>query len=169
MDLEVSRLKGVKMLVLDVDGVMTDCRIFLSDSGEWRRQFSIRDGYGIQRLIQAGYKTAIITGSKAVDIRERAKVLGIHYFYDGNLDKLPQFEKLMKEAGLKPEDCAYVGDDLFDMPILMKVSFAATVPDAMEEVIEVSHYVTKRPAGNGAVREVCDMIIKYGALAQGRV
>jgi 3-deoxy-D-manno-octulosonate 8-phosphate phosphatase (KDO 8-P phosphatase) len=167
MGLEVSRLKSVKMLILDVDGVMTDCRVFLDSVGEWRRHYSIRDGYGIKRLMDAGYKTAIITGSKAKDIEERAKVLGIHHFYQGNLDKYPAFQKLLAETGLKPEECAFVGDDLFDIPILEKVSFAATVPEAMEEVIEISDYVTKRPGGNGAVREVCEIILKYGALSKG--
>lgn len=155
------------MLILDVDGVMTDCRVFLDSDGEWRRQYSIRDGYGIQRLIQAGYKTAIITGSKAKDIEARAKILGIHHFFQGNLDKLPAFKKLLADSGLKSEECAYMGDDLFDIPVLKEVSFAATVPDAMEEVLEVSDYVTKRPAGNGAVREICEIILKYGAFSKG--
>ena len=153
------------MLVLDVDGVLTDCRIFLDSSGEWRRMFSIRDGYGITRLNEAGYKTAIITGSKAKDIQERAKVLGIHHFYQGNLNKIPAFESLLKETGFSAEEVAYVGDDLFDMPILNQVGFSATVPDAMDEVREIVHYITNRPGGNGAVREICDFIIKFGAYA----
>ena len=161
----ISHLKKIKLLALDVDGVLTDCKIFLDTDGEWRRLFSIRDGYGIKRLHEAGYQTAIITASKAKDIKARAKTLEISHFHEGNLDKLSELKILMKRTGLKPVEIAYIGDDLFDMPVLETVGFAATVPDAMEEVFEVVEYVTKRPGGNGAVREICDMILKYGALA----
>lgn len=150
---------------MDVDGVLTDCRVFMDSDGQWKRQFSIRDGYGIARLIEAGYKTAVVTGSKSKDIETRVKALGIHYFFEGSIDKLPAFEKLQKETGFSPEEIAYMGDDLFDIPILEKVGFAATVSDAMEEVIEIVDYIAKRPAGNGAVREVCDLIFKNGALS----
>jgi 3-deoxy-D-manno-octulosonate 8-phosphate phosphatase (KDO 8-P phosphatase) len=160
------RLKKIKMLVLDVDGVLTDCRVFMDSDGQWKRQFSIRDGYGIVRLMEAGYKTAIITGSKAKDIEERAKGLGINYFYQGNLDKVPAFENLMSASGLSADEMVYMGDDLFDIPLLKRVGFSATVPEAMEEVIETVDYVTKRPGGNGAVREICDFILRYGAFSE---
>ena len=124
MSLEVSRLKNVKMLVLDVDGVLTDCRIFLDANGEWKRFFSIRDGVGLKFLKDAGYKLAVITGTKAVDIQARVKVLGIHYFYEGAMDKGPSFENLVKDSGLKPQEMAYVGDDVFDIPLMEKVCFA---------------------------------------------
>ncbi|GIL18011.1 MAG: 3-deoxy-D-manno-octulosonate 8-phosphate phosphatase [Oligoflexia bacterium] len=166
MDLEVSRLRKIKLLALDVDGVLTDCRVFLDSSGEWRRLFSIRDGYGLKRLIEAGYKTAIITGTRAQDIRERAKALGIHYFYEGHLNKGPVLDELAKEASLNLSEIAYMGDDIFDVPVLQKVGFAASVPDAMDEALKVSHYITRRPAGNGAVREICDFIVQYGAFAE---
>lgn len=165
MALEVSRLKNVKMLVLDVDGVLTDTRIFMDASGEWRRFFSIRDGVGIKRLIESGYKTAVITGSKAQDIRARVKSLGIHYFYEDALDKGPAFEKLCQDSGIQKFEMAYVGDDIFDIPLLKSVGFAATVPEAVEEVKEVAHYITERAGGLGAVREVCDFIYRFGANA----
>jgi 3-deoxy-D-manno-octulosonate 8-phosphate phosphatase (KDO 8-P phosphatase) len=158
------RLSHIKMLLLDVDGVLTDCRIFLDASGEWRRLFSIRDGYGIKMLLDLGYKVGIITASKSKDISERARTLGLTYFFEGSLDKVPAFEAAMKDAGLLPHEVAYMGDDLFDIPILQKVGFAATVNDAMEDVQEIVHYRARRPAGNGAVREVCDLIRKNGAL-----
>jgi len=158
-----TQLKKIKMIILDVDGVLTDCRVFLDSDGQWKRFFSIRDGYGIARLIESGYKTAVITGSKSKDIEARVKGLGIHYFFEGSIEKLPAFEKILKETGLSPDEVAYMGDDLFDIPLLERVGFAATVPDAMEEVLEIVDYVTRRPGGNGAVREVCDLIFKYGA------
>ena len=157
------RLSNIKMLLLDVDGILTDCRIFLDSNGEWRRMFSIRDGYGIKMLLDLGYKVGIITASKSKDIGERAKALGLTYFFEGSLDKVPSFEAAMKDAGLSPHEVAYMGDDLFDMPLLKRAGFAATVHDAMEDVQEVVHYIAKRPAGNGAVREVCDLIRKNGA------
>lgn len=153
------------MLVLDVDGILTDCKIFLDSDGEWKRIYSVRDGVGIKALIEANYKVAIITGANAVDVRTRVKMLGIHYLYEGSMDKVPAFEKLQKESGLSPHEMAYMGDDFFDLPILNQVQFSATVPDAMDDVVKSVQYITKRPAGNGAVREVCDYILKYGFYA----
>ena len=158
-------MKKIKLLIMDVDGVLTDCRVFLDSDGHWKRLFSIRDGYGITRLMEAGYKTAVITGSKAIDIEKRVQGLGIHYFFQGSTDKLPAFQQLQKDTGLSPEEMAYIGDDLFDIPLLEKVGFAATVPEAMEDVLEVVDYVTRRPGGNGAVREICDYIFKFGAFS----
>ncbi|MGZ6473306.1 MAG: KdsC family phosphatase [Bdellovibrio sp.] len=153
------------MLVLDVDGVLTDTRMWF-DGTEWRRFFSVRDGVGIKRLIDTGYKIAIITGSKTEDIRSRVKSLGIQYFYEGALDKEPSFLQLQKDSGVKPDEMAYVGDDIFDIPLIKSVAFSATVPEAVEEVVEVADYVTRRPGGCGAVREICDYIYKYGAFSR---
>lgn len=162
MALDVQKLKSVKMLVLDVDGVLTDCRLWMDSDGEWKRIYSVRDGVGIKALAEAGYKLAIITGAKAKDVNARAKMLGFHYLYEGALDKWPSFEKLIQESGIQPSEMAYVGDDIFDIPLIKAVAFGATVPEAVDEVIESAQYVTKRPGGNGAVREVCNFILKYG-------
>ncbi|KHD89919.1 MAG: hypothetical protein OM95_02210 [Bdellovibrio sp. ArHS] len=164
MTLEISKLKNIKMLVLDVDGVLTDTRMWF-DGKEWRRFYSVRDGVGIKRIMEAGYKVAVITGSKAEDIRARVKSLGIHFLFEGALDKEPSFLQLQKESGLNPEEMAYVGDDIFDIPLLQAVAFGATVPEAVDEVLEIADYVTRRPGGCGAVREVCDYIYKYGAFS----
>jgi 3-deoxy-D-manno-octulosonate 8-phosphate phosphatase (KDO 8-P phosphatase) len=161
-----AKLAKVKMLVLDVDGVLTDTRLWF-DGKEWRRFFSIRDGVGIKRIMEAGYQVAVITGSKAEDIRARVKALGINYLYEGAADKVPSFMKLQEESGIDATEMAYVGDDIFDVPLLTEVAFGATVPEAVEEVFEVAHYVTRRPGGCGAVREVCDYIYKYGAFSSG--
>lgn len=154
------RLQNIRMLVLDVDGIMTDCRIFMDGDNEWRRMFSIRDGYGLAQLKKAGFKTAVITGSKARDIQERVRHLKIDFFFEGNLEKLNCLEELSQTSGVAYNQMAYMGDDDFDIPVLKVVGFAATVPDALEDVLKISHYVTKRPAGNGAVREVCELLIK---------
>lgn len=166
MGLDVQRLKSIKMLVLDVDGVLTDCRLWMDSNGEWKRIYSVRDGVGIKALTEAGYKLAIITGSIATDVRARAKMLGFDYFYEGAVDKWPSFEKLQKESGLNASEIAYVGDDIFDIPLIKSVAFGVTVPEAVDEVIECAHYVTKRAGGNGAVREVCNFILKYGFYAK---
>lgn len=165
MGLEIDRLRFVEMLVLDVDGVLTDCRIWMDSDGEWKRFFSIRDGVGIKRLMESGYSVAIITGSRSADIRQRAQNLGISYFYEGALDKEPAFVDLQEKSGVSPDRMAYVGDDIFDLPLLAKVRFAATVPEAVDEVKDAVHYVTRRRGGEGAVREVCDFIHRYGAFA----
>lgn len=154
------------MLVLDVDGILTDCRITLDSNGEWKRFYSVRDGVGIKALIENGYKVAIITGANAIDVRARVKMLGIHYLYEGSTDKMPAFLDLQQKSGFSPDEMAYMGDDYFDIPLLNKVRFSATVPDAMDEVISTVQYITKRPAGNGAVREICDYILKYGYYAK---
>ena len=166
MGLDVQKLKSVKMLVLDVDGVLTDCRLWMDSDGEWKRIYSVRDGVGIKALGAAGYKLAIITGAQASDVRARAKMLGFDYFYEGAADKVPFFAKLQADSGMSPSEMAYVGDDVFDIPLLQAVAFGATVPEAVDEVIECSQYVTKRPGGNGAVREICDFILKYGFYAK---
>ncbi len=150
------------MLILDVDGIMTDCRLWMDSDGKWKRIYSVRDGVGIKALIEAGYKIAVITGATADDVRARVKMLGIHYLFEGALNKVPPFEELQKQTGINPNEMAYMGDDHFDLPILNAVQFSATVPDAMDEVLEAVQYVTRRPAGNGAVREVCDYILRYG-------
>lgn len=165
MSIDISKLAKIKMLVLDVDGILTDCKIFLDSNGEWKRFYSIRDGVGIKRLIESGYTLAIITGSKAIDVRERVKMLGIHHLFEGALDKIPAFEELQKITGIQPHEMAYMGDDYFDVPILQRVGFAATVSDALDEAKEVVQYIAKRPAGNGAVREVCDLIYQHGSLS----
>lgn len=157
-------LKNIKMLVLDVDGIMTDCKIWLDTDGEWKRFFCIRDGVGIRALIDKGFKVAVITGSKSLDIQKRVKHLGFHYFYEGASDKTPSFEDLILKSGVSPEQMAYMGDDVFDIPLLKRVGFAATVPEAVSVVHKAVHYVTKNHGGDGAVREVCDMILEAQGL-----
>lgn len=156
--LDTHTLSKVKLLILDVDGVLTDCRIWYDSPGKWKRFYSIRDGVGLKELMKVGVRTAVITGSESEDIRERVKSLQIEFLYEGALDKIPSFEDLLEQADLSPEEVAYIGDDIYDIPLLERVGFAATVPEAVDEVKKIAHYITQRPGGNGAVREVCDMI-----------
>lgn len=159
-----SKISKIRLLLLDVDGILTDCRIFMDSNNEWRRQFSLRDGYGIQLLLEQGIQVGFITASKALDIEARAKKLKITYYYAGNLNKLPAFNEIKMISGFSSEQIAYMGDDLFDLPILKIVGFSATVSDAMEEVKNQVDYIANKPAGNGAVREICDLIIKFALM-----
>lgn len=164
---EYERLRKIKLLAFDVDGILTDCRVFMDSNGEWKRFFCVRDGAGIKRVIDAGYQVALITGSKANDIRQRAKILGIQHLYEGSVDKKPAFEDLLKKTGLKSDEISYMGDDYFDIPLLKQVGFAATVPECVPDVKEVVHWVTSVSGGQGAAREICDFIYKFGALSKG--
>lgn len=150
----------IKLLILDVDGVLTDCRIWYDSPGKWKRFYSIRDGVGLKELMKVGVRTAVITGSESEEIRERVKSLHIEFLYEGAMDKMPSFQDLIEQTELAPDEIAYIGDDIYDIPLLERVGFAATVPEAVDEVKQIVQYVTKRPGGNGAVREVCDLIRK---------
>lgn len=143
---------------------MTDGSIFLSDSGEWRRFFNIRDGLGIVQVRERGYKIAIITTSLAQDIRERAKRLKFDYFYEGAEDKISAFADLMKCSGLRADEIAYMGDDHMDIPVLAKCGFSAAPADAHPAAMAKAMYVARANGGRGAVRELCDLLLEKGPL-----
>ena len=152
------RIKKIKMLILDVDGVMTDGRIWWIEGTGWTRAFSIKDGYGLKILMQAGFDVAVISGGDSKSVRERAKFLGIKHVYLGDENKMIALEKIIKATGLQADEMAFVGDELFDIPVLKAVGFSATVPHAVNEVKEIVHYITEEPGGFGAVREIADLI-----------
>ncbi|MEI7973207.1 MAG: HAD hydrolase family protein [Bdellovibrio sp.] len=158
--MKLSSLRKIQLLALDVDGILTDNLIWMTDSGEWRRTFSIKDGYGLVRLREAGFDLAIMTGSQSRDIDERVRILNIKHYYPGSTDKWSSFQKLLKTTGLRPEEVAYMGDDFFDLPVLQSVGFSATAPEALVEVRRAVDHVTYAPGGNGAVREVCELLLK---------
>ncbi len=162
----IQRLSKIKMLIMDVDGVMTDGRIILGDDGDWKRFYSVRDGAGLVFMREAGYKTGIITGAAAADVKKRAEHLKIDYLFQSQVDKGPAFDEIKKMSGYTNEEISYIGDDLYDIPVLRQVGFAATVPGGMDPVKEVCHYITRGPEGNGALRELCDLILKYGFHSQ---
>ena len=150
------------MLVMDVDGIMTDTRIMLDANGEWKRFFSVRDGVGIQQLRKHNYKTAVITGACSEDVRKRMQHLKIDYFFENKLDKAPAYEELKEEAGMSDDEIAYIGDDIFDIPLLQMAAFSASVPEAVAEVRKECDYITVNKGGYGAVRELCDLILRHG-------
>ncbi len=158
------RLSRVRLLVMDVDGVMTDGRIVLDGEGNEWKFFNVRDGHGIVMLHRIGVETAIITGRSSKVVERRAKELSIGHVYQGAHNKLEVYEELKRKLGLSDEQVCYIGDDVVDMPIMSRVGFAVAVADAHPEVKKVAHYVTAMPGGRGAVREVAEMIIR----AKGR-
>ena len=162
MEVNIDKVKNIKMLVMDVDGILTDARIILDSSLGWKRFFSVRDGVGIHQLRHNGYKTAIITGSHSEDVRKRAQHLKIDHFFENKLDKGPAYEELKKLSGFADNEICYIGDDIFDIPLLKQVGFSATVPEAVEEVIKECDYITNRNGGYGAIRDLCQLILKHG-------
>ena len=156
------KIKKVRMLILDVDGVMTDGRIWWIEGTGWTRAFSIKDGYGLKLLMKAGFDVAVISGGDSKSVRERAQFLGIKHVYLGDENKLVALEKIRGATGLTNDQFAFVGDELFDIPVLKIVGFSATVPHAVSEVKEEVDYVTQEPGGFGAVREVADLIRTAG-------
>jgi 3-deoxy-D-manno-octulosonate 8-phosphate phosphatase (KDO 8-P phosphatase) len=153
-----SRLSGIRLLCLDVDGVLTDGHLYWSEGGVFWQKFNVRDGYGIKLLQALGIEVAILSGGDVRSARDRAAGLDIRHAYFGLTDKLATFHEVARDVGVTLAESAFIGDELVDVPLLERVGFAATVPDAVEEVRRVVHYVTTRPGGDGAVREVCDMI-----------
>jgi len=153
------RCARVKLLLLDVDGVLTDGRLYFGPGGEVIKVFHVRDGYGLKLWHDAGFRSGIISGRNSDIVSIRASELGIHFVYQGNDDKLLALNEIAAEARVLLDEIAFVGDDLLDIPVLEKVGLAVAVADAPEEVKQDSHNVTKIPGGRGAVREVIDMLL----------
>ncbi len=153
-----SRLKKIKLLILDVDGVLTDGNVFWIEGQGWTRNFNVKDGYGMKILMKAGIDVAIISGGDSHDVRKRMEFLKIKHVFLGDEDKLKALDKILAATGLPADQVAFVGDELFDIPVMERVGFSATVPHAVEAVKRHAHYVTESPGGFGAVREVTDAI-----------
>ncbi len=159
-----NRLKKIRLLILDVDGVMTDGRIFWLESHGWTRYFHIKDGYGLKLLMKAGIQVAVISGGDSKDVRIRMEFLKIPYVFLGDENKVIALDKITEATGLTHDQMAFMGDDLFDIPVLEKMGFSATVPHAVDPVKERVHYITESAGGWGAVREIADAIRKSQGL-----
>ncbi len=159
-----ARLKKIKLFILDVDGVMTDGRVFWLEEHGWTRHFHVKDGYGLKLLMKNGIQCAVISGGDSKDVRTRMEFLKIAHIFLGDEDKLTALNKIIASTGLPTEQMAFMGDELFDIPVMEKVGFSATVPHAVDPVKARAHYVTETPGGWGAVREVADAIRKAQGL-----
>ena len=153
------KAKEVKLLLLDVDGVLTNGSISYTDEGSEMKTFNSRDGFGMNLLRQAEVEIGLITARSSKALNRRAQDLNLTRVYQGKRNKVAVFEEIIAEMQLTPQQVAYMGDDWLDLALLTKVGFSATVADAVPEVIEAVDYVARCPGGNGAVREVCDLIL----------
>lgn len=158
-DILALRAREIRLLTCDVDGVLTDGSLYYGDDGKEMKVFSSLDGVGIKMLALAGVTVAWITGSNAPSVAYRAQALGVVHLVQGAMDKLTPWDALRAELRLPPSACAHVGDDLPDLPILVRCGLAVSVPHAPAAVRDRSHYVTLREGGAGAVREVCELIL----------
>lgn len=158
------KVRAVRLLVLDVDGVLTDGSIIYDDAGLETKAFNVKDGHGIKLLRRAGLEAAVITARTSRVVELRAADLSIEMLFQGATDKRAAFAELLERTGLSAAETAYVGDDVVDLPVLSRAGFSVAVADAVAEVKERVHYVTSLPGGRGAVREVCELILK----TQGR-
>jgi len=158
------RAKNIRLLILDVDGVLTDGRLYFGPQGETLKVFHVRDGHGIKMLQRAGIEVAFLSGRRSDAAYHRAKELGVSRFYEGSRDKVTVLEEIMGAMQIEAAAVAAVGDELVDLPLFSRVGLGVAVADAAPEVKAASHWVTNLPGGRGAVREVCDLLLK----AQGK-
>ena|SRR5256885_7909601 len=158
------RAARIKLLLMDCDGVLTDGRITLLENGDDQKSFHVRDGHGLVLLHRAGLHSGIISGRTSSAVVRRAHDLGIRFVRQGALDKIAVYEALLAEAGIEESEIAFIGDDVTDIPLMQRAEFAVAVSDAVPETRAVAHYITQLPGGFGAVREVCELILK----SQGR-
>ncbi len=155
-----SRIERVRMIVLDVDGVLTNGQIFFGNSGELFKQFSVQDGMGISLARQAGLRVAVITGRTSDIVRLRSAELKIDDVYQGSMSKEQALDDLLAKYSLSAEEVCYIGDDLIDLPVLLRVGLPCAVANAVREVKAAAVYTAVREGGRGAVREIIEMILK---------
>ena len=150
---------GIRLLVLDVDGVLTDGRLYFGPQGEALKLFHVRDGHGIRQLDQAGIEVAVISGRRSKMVDLRCHELGVSHVYQGVDDKISAFQRLCSRLDIEASACACVGDDVLDVPLMRTVALAFAVADAHPEARRAADIVTTLPGGCGAVREVCDYLL----------
>ncbi|MBC7414783.1 MAG: HAD hydrolase family protein [Herminiimonas sp.] len=154
------RAAGVRLMIFDVDGILTDGSLHLGADGELLKSFNVLDGHGIKLLQQSGIATAIISARASPIVLRRATDLSIEHVIQGVHDKRQAFTQLLQTTGLPASACGFIGDDWLDLPLLLQVGFAASVPNGHAEVRSRVHYVTEAHGGRGAAREVCDLILR---------
>lgn len=161
----LEKAEQIRLVIFDVDGVLTDGSLFIGDDGQEYKAFHSRDGHGMKMLQASGVEIGIITGRTSQVVKHRMDSLGIHHVYQGKLEKLPAFEELVAKLGLPPHQVAYVGDDVVDLPVMRRVGLAVAVQDAHPLVKQHAHWTTDHGGGRGAARDVCELIMR----AQGKL
>ena len=158
------RALGIRMLLLDVDGILTDGKLYFDHEGNEMKAFDTRDGLGIKAVQRSGIDVAVITGRSSGAVSHRMRQLGIQHVYQGREDKLSAFLDLLEKTGLKENEVCFAGDDWIDIPVLLRVGLAVSVADADDSVKQRAHWITERKGGDAAVREICNLLLK----AQGK-
>ena len=153
------RIQAIRLVAFDVDGILTDGGLYLTDSGEEFKRFNSLDGHGLKMLKASGVELAIITGRTSRCVELRAKNLGITRLYQGVEDKWGTMQTLLAELNLAAEAAAYMGDDVVDLPVMRRMGLSISVPNAPQVVRDHAHYLTQREGGHGAVREACELIM----------
>ena len=161
MDQELKeRAEKIKLVIFDVDGVLTDGSLYYDNHGQEFKAFHSRDGHGMKMLRENGVEIALITGRTSQIVLHRAENLKIEHIYQGQLDKLPAYLDIQKKLGLDADQISYMGDDVVDLPVMTKVGFAVAVQDAHPLVIKKAHWQTPHPGGKGAARDLCELLLK---------
>jgi len=156
----IDKAASIKLVIFDVDGVLTDGRLFFGDDGQEYKSFHARDGLGMKLLLESGVEIGIITARRSELVKHRMENLGIKHVYQGQLDKLAAFEILIQKLGLPAEAVAYVGDDIVDLPVMRRVGLSITVQDAHPLAMQHAHWQTPHCGGAGAARDVCELIMR---------
>lgn len=155
----LKKAADIRLVIFDVDGVLTDGSLYLGNNGEELKAFNIKDGLGMKMLLDSGVEIGIITGRSSQLVADRMQSLGIRHIYQGQKEKLPAYERLKQELGLEDRQIAYMGDDLIDLPLMLRTGLSVTVADAYALVKEHAHWQTTLPGGRGAARELCELIM----------
>ncbi|SFN01156.1 KdsC family phosphatase [Thermodesulforhabdus norvegica] len=157
---QIDRIKRIRLMLFDVDGVLTDGKIIYLDNGVEMKMFDVQDGHGMKLLIRAGIEVGLITGRYCRTVERRAEEIGIKHVYQNAKIKLEALEQILARTGLKEQEVGYMGDDLIDIPVMKRVGWAVTVPNANIHVFPYAHHITRKSGGNGACREVCEILLK---------
>jgi len=169
MDSILKLASDIRLIIFDIDGVLTNGTLFLGDDGQEYKAFNSRDGHGMRMLQECGLHAAIITGRKSSVVEHRMRDLGIDIVYQGFRDKRPAFASLLKKTGLQPAQIAYMGDDVVDLPVMTRVGMAIATADAHPFVLQHADYVTSAAGGAGAAREAIETILKAQGLLQDKL
>lgn len=165
----VEKAKKIKLVIFDVDGVLTDGSLFFGDDGQEYKAFNAKDGHGMKMLQQSGVEVAIITARQSQLVEHRMKNLEVKHVYQGQKDKLPAFKSLIEKLKIHSDEVAYVGDDVVDLPIMIRVGLAISVADGHKLAKENAHWITPSNGGRGAARDVCELIMSSQGTLDGLV